>query len=518
MNDKSRKWQRLNLFIVNFSHITSFYSILPMIPYLNMELGLDGIFYSLTFSGYYLTQLFSLLFFGSVSDRLGRRWTLLIAMAGLCICSLVCFTTKQIYIYIIMRCVTGVFDCVIPITQAYITDISTERERSTSLAHLEAVMNAGQCFGPFISGAISIYSIRYSIYFGIVCEAFGFFYALFFLPETIDVKVERLHLRKAFKSSKQPPRSGLVEQLMPENSIAMNNVNNQIVQQLQPKQNDNEKLEVNYLIVTAIICEFCNKFIYSSFDTLVCQYGSDRYALSSFQFSLISTLGSAVNIFQTGCLFQWLIDRRGISIPSIGCLAGLVGAVACILCVAGQHALYFVGSTLIIVGYGFYSPVAPTILTTESNDRNRGKALSMSQMGGQLAYVVSPVILEQLYGQQGDLPFVVTLIPAFVLFVVMLMCNYLPGGKLAGQVSLADTREHEVKLGMMNADNELETEFLGADGRVANKNEMYPSKGTVRPIPAMIPSNEMELEAATLPESIRFSAPNNDTLPESIHA
>ena len=60
MNDKSRKWQRLNLFIVNFSHITSFYSILPMIPYLNMELGLDGILYSLTFSGYYLTQLFSM--------------------------------------------------------------------------------------------------------------------------------------------------------------------------------------------------------------------------------------------------------------------------------------------------------------------------------------------------------------------------------------------------------------------------------------------------------------------------
>ena len=62
-----------------------------------------------------------------------------------------------------MRCVTGVFDCVIPITQAYITDISTERERSTSLAHLEAVMNAGQCLGPLISGTISIYSIRYSM-------------------------------------------------------------------------------------------------------------------------------------------------------------------------------------------------------------------------------------------------------------------------------------------------------------------------------------------------------------------
>lgn len=103
---------------------------------------------------------------------------------------------------------------------------------------------------------------------------------------------------------------------------------------------------MNYLIVTAIICEFCNKFIYSSFDTLVCQYGSDRYALSSFQFrslllspfthSLISTLGSAINIFQTGFLFQWLIDRRGVSIPSIGCLAGLVGGrVSCFLSSSG---------------------------------------------------------------------------------------------------------------------------------------------------------------------------------------
>ena len=63
-----------------------------------------------------------------------------------------------------MRCVTGVFDCVIPVTQAYITDISTERERSSSLAHLEAVMNAGQCLGPFIAGTISIYNIRYAMY------------------------------------------------------------------------------------------------------------------------------------------------------------------------------------------------------------------------------------------------------------------------------------------------------------------------------------------------------------------
>lgn len=44
----------------------------------------------------------------------------------------------------------------------------------------------------------------------------------------------------------------------------------------------------------------------------------------------------------------------------------------------------------------------------------------------------------------------------------MLMCSYLPGGKLAGQVSLADSLEHNAKVGIMTEDNEYETEFLGS--------------------------------------------------------
>ena len=59
MNGSRQQWQRWNLYIVNLSHITSFYSILPMIPYLNMEIGIDGLLYAISFSGYYFTQLLS---------------------------------------------------------------------------------------------------------------------------------------------------------------------------------------------------------------------------------------------------------------------------------------------------------------------------------------------------------------------------------------------------------------------------------------------------------------------------
>lgn len=114
------------------------------------------------------------LYFGAISDRIGRRNTLIISLGGLSICcfflslaSLLghffCFTASNQYVYIVVRCLSGLFDCVISITQAYVADISSEKERSSCLARLEAVMNAGQCIGPLIAGIISIKSVRYAM-------------------------------------------------------------------------------------------------------------------------------------------------------------------------------------------------------------------------------------------------------------------------------------------------------------------------------------------------------------------
>ena len=59
MRSDSNASKRWHLYVVNFSHITSFYAILPMIPYLNIEMGITGLLYALSFSGYYATQLLS---------------------------------------------------------------------------------------------------------------------------------------------------------------------------------------------------------------------------------------------------------------------------------------------------------------------------------------------------------------------------------------------------------------------------------------------------------------------------
>lgn len=84
---------------------------------------------------------------------------------------------------------------------------------------------------------------------------------------------------------------------------------------------NNSKLTFNYLMVIAIVCEFCNKWCFGIFDTVVPIYGEGDLELDSFTFSIMSMMGSLFNIFQTGWLFNFLI-KKDWSIPTITSVAG----------------------------------------------------------------------------------------------------------------------------------------------------------------------------------------------------
>ena len=75
-------------------------------------------------------------------------------------------------------------------------------------------------------------------------------------------------------------------------------------------------------MVVAIICEFCNKWCFGVFDTIVPVYGEGDKKLDSFIFSMMSVVGSLFNIVQTGWLFNFLL-KKGFSIPTITSWGGL---------------------------------------------------------------------------------------------------------------------------------------------------------------------------------------------------
>lgn len=83
-------------------------------------------------------------------------------------------------------------------------------------------------------------------------------------------------------------------------------------------------------------------------------------------------------------------------------------------------------------------------------------------------WVISPPLLEYIYHYQVYIPFYIVLSTAMILLVILLLATCLPGGSLAGKVSLMNNLENDTKLGLLQHDNEYETEYLGSQSISGN--------------------------------------------------
>lgn len=78
------------------------------------------------------------------------------------------------------------------------------------------------------------------------------------------------------------------------------------------------------MIVIALIGEFCSRWIVNIFDVSFAAFGEEHFQVSSFEFSMASAMGSFINIFQTGWLFNVFL-KHDVSIPVISSLGGITG-------------------------------------------------------------------------------------------------------------------------------------------------------------------------------------------------
>ena len=96
LSPAKQKKIRINLYMVVLSQ-TAYYIIITLLPFLNESLKTTDFQYSIAFSGYYFTVLLSTryrvfiplgsLFFGPISDRIGRRKAIVISLAILVACT-----------------------------------------------------------------------------------------------------------------------------------------------------------------------------------------------------------------------------------------------------------------------------------------------------------------------------------------------------------------------------------------------------------------------------------------------
>ena len=163
--DRKEKLNRISLILLSLFVVMLGYGILlPTLPYYterlalkdNLDTDLINFHIGLLTSIYPLFQLIFVVVWGKLSDRYGRKPVIIIGLIGFVIMQLLTGLATSLTMLYIARIFGGVFtSSVIPVSNAYLSDITSEKRRTKIMAWSGVAISSGVIFGPVIGGFLS---------------------------------------------------------------------------------------------------------------------------------------------------------------------------------------------------------------------------------------------------------------------------------------------------------------------------------------------------------------------------
>lgn len=144
-----------------FMDMVGLLMIIPLLPFYIKELGGEG-FYVLgmhvgigsitgfVIGSFTVAQLLSAPLWGRLSDRVGRRPVLLIALAAAGIAYLIFGFAHSLLVLFLSRLVQGAGGGTVGVIQAYVADSTDPKDRARALGWLSATTNLGVALGPVL--------------------------------------------------------------------------------------------------------------------------------------------------------------------------------------------------------------------------------------------------------------------------------------------------------------------------------------------------------------------------------
>src|SRR5213082_444027 len=149
------------LMITAFVDMVGLLMIIPLLPFYVKNLGGSGInviglhlgvgtISGIIVAAFTVAQLLSAPMWGRFSDRVGRRPTLLIALAASGIAYLIFGFAHSLLLLFLSRVVQGAGGGTVGVIQAYVADSTEPKDRTRALGWLSATTNLGVVIGPVI--------------------------------------------------------------------------------------------------------------------------------------------------------------------------------------------------------------------------------------------------------------------------------------------------------------------------------------------------------------------------------
>ena len=303
---------------------------------------------------------------GMLSDRFGRRPVLLISILGLALDFLVMTFAPTLVWLLLGRVFNGLTAASFSTANAYVADISTQKNRARNFGWMGAAFGVGFILGPAAGGVLATYAVHIG---GFVLDPLrtpflvaaglcivNWFYGLLVLPESLPPE-RRI---AAFDWRRANPVASLAllrshQDLVP---LATINFLNQLAQQVLPN-------------------------VFVLYTTLRYHWNLSFLGLT---FIMTGVLSILVQVFAVGPVVKRVGERGAVLLGSAAAMIGFL-----IYALAPTGAIYFIGMP-VFAFMGLVQPGLQGLMTQHVTGSEQGRLQGANQSTGGIAAIVGPII------------------------------------------------------------------------------------------------------------------------------
>lgn len=165
--------------------------VFPILPDLMEKVGAEDLAQGSVWGGILLASYAAGQFLfapvvGSLSDAFGRRPVLIIALVMLAVDYIIMALANSFWLLLLGRTLAGLAGATYITATAYISDISTKKERAANFGLIGAAYGVGFVMGPAIGGLAAGISVTAPFWIAAGATILGAVFAYFYLPESLQ--------------------------------------------------------------------------------------------------------------------------------------------------------------------------------------------------------------------------------------------------------------------------------------------------------------------------------------------
>ena len=178
----------LNVGLIVLIDMLGFALIIPLLTFYAASFGATPFQTGLLVSSYAAMQMIGAPILGRLSDRFGRRPVFLISIFGTFTGLLILGFANSLWMLFASRILAGLTAGNISVAQAYIADITDEKNRARGMGMLGAAFGIGFILGPAIGGTLSVYGFAVPAFVSAALAFINLLTVYFWLPESLTIE------------------------------------------------------------------------------------------------------------------------------------------------------------------------------------------------------------------------------------------------------------------------------------------------------------------------------------------